>query len=112
MKLGEISSSIHIFTFLTISSFIISVVSSPLQYCQVDKLQRTDQCLALSSYYNDSSNANDFYMLISARFEDRRGFAAFGTGKTMDGALMFVVYPGESEGGKKIQRHFIPNTTV
>jgi hypothetical protein len=84
------------------------VLASPLQYCRVDESQRTDQCLALSTFYNETSNTNDFYLLISAKFEERRGFAAFGTGETMDGALMFVIYPGEDEGGMQILPALIP----
>ena len=84
---------------LIIARFIPSLFASSLQYCHVDKSLKTDQCLAISTYHNTTSNANDFYLLISAKFEDRKGFAAFGTGTTMDGALIFVIYPGESERG-------------
>jgi hypothetical protein len=74
------------------------ILASLLQYCAVDEDHKTDQCIALSSYYNESSSANDFYLLVSAKFEDGKGYAAFGTGETMDGSLMFVIFPGESEG--------------
>jgi hypothetical protein len=84
-----------------ITGFVTSALGSPLQYCNVDASIRTDQCLAISTYHNKTSNASDFYLLISAKFEDRGGFAAFGTGQTMDGALMFVIYPGENVGGMK-----------
>jgi hypothetical protein len=81
---------------------VTTILASPLQYCRVYEPQGTDQCLAISTYHNETSIANDFYLLISAKFVDRRGFAAFGTGTTMDGSLMFVIYPGENEGGKAI----------
>lgn len=73
--------------------------SSPTEYCRVDKTLRTDQCISLSSYYNSTTDASDFYILLSAKFKDRNGFSAFGTGRTMDEALMFVIYPGSNEGG-------------
>ncbi|KAH8807290.1 hypothetical protein F5884DRAFT_899707 [Xylogone sp. PMI_703] len=84
-----------------VTSAILSgalAVASPLQYCQFNELQHTDQCLAISTFYNETSKANDFYILLSAKFDYRKGYAAFGTGKTMDGSLIFVIYPGEKDG--------------
>ena len=89
---------LHIIIWLS-PLFPTLVYTSAVQFCRVDSQQGTDQCLALSSYNNESSNANDFYLLLSAKFEQRAGFAAFGTGPTMDGALMFVFYPGKNDGG-------------
>ncbi|KAH6675057.1 hypothetical protein B0J14DRAFT_588832 [Halenospora varia] len=82
----------------SIAALVASASASPLQYCRVNEALRTDQCLGISTFKNWTSNANDFYLLISAKFDNRKGFAAFGTGTTMDGALMFIMYPGEHEG--------------
>lgn len=96
-------SSISHFSSLAIISVLTSIVSlataAQLQYCRVDESLRTDQCLAVSSFHNSTSNSNDFYLLVSAKFENRKGYAAFGTGSTMDGSLMFVIYPGAQDGG-------------
>ncbi|KAF2018582.1 iron reductase domain protein [Aaosphaeria arxii CBS 175.79] len=83
---------------LTVLAIIISsVTAGQLQFCRVDESLRTDQCLAVSTYHNETSNSEDFYLLVSAKFENRIGYAAFGTGATMDGSLMFVLYPGAGE---------------
>jgi len=91
----------HLAKISIMSGFATTILASPLQYCRVYEPQGADQCLAISTYHNETSNASDFYLLISAKFVDRGGFAAFGTGTTMDGSLMFVIYPGESKGGMK-----------
>ncbi|KAH7563619.1 hypothetical protein J3E72DRAFT_386898 [Bipolaris maydis] len=82
---------------ILILGIVSSVTSSQLQYCRVDESLRTDQCLALSTFHNSTTNSNDFYLVVSAKFEDRKGYAAFGTGLTMDGSLMFVIYPGAQD---------------
>ncbi|KAH3949923.1 hypothetical protein HBH53_081140 [Parastagonospora nodorum] len=84
-------------TVTLLAGIISSVAAAQLQYCRVDDSLRTDQCLAISTFHNSTTNANDFYLLVSAKFEDRKGYAAFGTGSTMDGSLMFVLYPGAQD---------------
>lgn len=79
--------------------FVAFASCTPLQYCRVDESLRTDQCLGISTYKNSTTKANDMYLVMSAKFEKRRGFAAFGTGQRMDGALIFAMYPGHKEGG-------------
>lgn len=57
-------------------------------------------CIAVSSFKNATTNANDLLLSMSVHFHQRRGWAAFGIGEAMSGALMFVMYPGVNEGGK------------
>ena len=91
-------------TMTVLVGIVSSVTAAQLQFCRVNKSLRTDQCLAVSTFHNETSNSNDFYLLVSAKFENRIGYAAFGTGSTMDGSLMFVIYPGAGEKGIA-QRH-------
>jgi hypothetical protein len=86
-------------TMTILAGIVSSVTAAQLQYCRVDESLRTDQCLAVSTFHNSTSNSNDFYLLVSAKFENRKGYAAFGTGSTMDGSLMFVIYPGARDKG-------------
>lgn len=86
-------------TLTILAGIVSSITAAQLQYCRVDESLRTDQCLALSTFHNSTSNSNDFYLLVSAKFENRKGYAAFGTGSTMDGSLMFVMYPGVRDKG-------------
>ncbi|KAJ0160611.1 hypothetical protein CTA2_7673 [Colletotrichum tanaceti] len=76
----------------------LHAAASPVQYCAVDKRHNVDQCIVASSYRNASSGGNDLRLYLSARFDERRGYAAFGIGSLMDGALMFVLYPGQRAG--------------
>ena len=69
-----------------------------VQFCQVDVERKSDLCIAVSSVHNASTNAYDLYMTFSLLFEKRQGWCAFGIGDVMDGALMFVMYPGKNEG--------------
>lgn len=89
-------------TVAVLAGIISSVTAVQLQYCRVDESLRTDQCLAISTFHNSTTNANDFYLLVSAKFENRKGYAAFGTGSTMDGSLMFVLYPGAQDKGNTL----------
>lgn len=76
--------------------------ASPVQYCVIDQKHNTDQCIVAHSYRNATSEQNDLYLYLSAKFEDRKGYAAFGTGLMMDGSLMFIIYPGSEAGGMLI----------
>lgn len=77
----------------------IHATASPVQYCTIDKRHNVDQCIVAFSYRNASSGGNDLQLYLSAKFEERKGYAAFGIGSLMDGALMFVLYPGRHAGG-------------
>lgn len=85
--------------FTLLASYVLNTAASPTQYCVVDKKHNTDQCIVVSSQRNVSSGQNDVHLFFSAKFEDRKGYAAFGTGTFMDGSLMFVFYPGDEPGG-------------
>ncbi|KAK1637709.1 hypothetical protein BDP81DRAFT_517293, partial [Colletotrichum phormii] len=76
----------------------IHATASPVQYCTIDKRHNVDQCIVAFSYHNASSGGNDLQLYLSAKFEERKGYAAFGIGSLMDGALMFVLYPGRRAG--------------
>jgi hypothetical protein len=78
--------------------------SPTLQFCAVDNAQTTDICLALTSAQNSTTQANDLSLQLSVRFfAEKTGWAAVGVGEEMDGALMFVLYPGFEDGGTFLQ---------
>ena len=53
------------------------------------------------------TRGHDLLMTFSVKFHQRNGWAAFGVGEIMDRALMFVLWPGEQEGGE-LPRYLIP----
>lgn len=74
---------------------------SPVQFCQVntEASKQTDLCFAVASWKNATTEKKDVSLHFSVRFKERNGWAAFGVGGHMKGALMFVMYPGDGEGG-------------
>jgi hypothetical protein len=70
-----------------------------LQFCNVDPQYKTDLCFAVRSSTNITTGREDLSLHLSAKFEDRIGWAAVGIGEEMGGALMFVLYPGAEVGG-------------
>lgn len=74
-------------------------LSSALQFCRVEGT-RTDLCFAIASSKNQTTKGTDVSLHLSARFEQRNGWVAFGVGEKMAGALMFVMYPGDQDGGE------------
>lgn len=71
---------------------------------------RIAPCLQVATLDNDTTSVDadpkanahapiDLYLRLVADFPERRGWAAFGTGKAMVGSLMFIFYPGDKAGG-------------
>lgn len=82
------------------SSLALYVCGQSVQFCRVDVERKSDLCVAISSIHNATTDSYDLYMTFSLLFEKRQGWCAFGIGDAMDGALMFVMYPGKIDGGK------------
>ena len=90
-------------TLLLLSGFLATSASaSPsTQFCTTSTEQdvNTDLCFAVASSHNETTNANDLSLHLSARFPDRNtGWAAVGIGSLMQGSLMFAMYPSSTDG--------------
>ncbi|PVI01717.1 CBD9-like protein [Periconia macrospinosa] len=72
--------------------------SEPAQLCQIEPLQHTNMCMAVTSIKSPYERGHDLLMTFSVMFRQRNGWAAFAAGNIMDRALMFVMWPGEQEG--------------
>lgn len=81
---------------------ISTTLVSALQFCQLDVARKTDLCFAITSATNATTGKNDVSINLSVAFKERNGWAGIGIGDKMDGALMFVMYPGENDGGKLV----------
>ena len=77
-----------------------SASSSPsTQFCTSSTKEdvNTDLCFAFASAHNETTNAKDLSLHLSARFPaPGTGWAGVGVGSTMSGSLMFVMYPSSS----------------
>ncbi|KAI9376040.1 hypothetical protein BJX61DRAFT_491690 [Aspergillus egyptiacus] len=68
-------------------------VGEPVQYCRFGHGEGTvDFCLGLTTHHNASSGNHDMYMSIHVTRTSALGWTAVGTGSTMAGSLMFIVY--------------------
>lgn len=74
--------------------------SEPVQICHINPKLHTDMCVALKSVKSRHYRGHDLLMTFSVKFHEGIGWAAFGVGTLMDRALMFVLWPGEHDGGK------------
>ena len=86
------------FTFLFI---IINTCrgSEPAQICHVNPTRYTDMCMAVKTVKSQHERGHDLLMTFSVKFHEGIGWAAFGVGDIMERALMFVLWPGEQDGG-------------
>lgn len=87
---------------LLLSAFSASSASasSPSQFCtgSTGKDANTDFCFALASSHNETTDAKDLSLHLSARFlAPGTGWAGIGIGSEMSGSLMFVMYPSSSD---------------
>lgn len=57
-------------------------------------------CMAIKSVKSQHERGHDLLLTFSIKFYQGSGWAAFGVGDQMDRALMFVLWPGEHEGGE------------
>jgi hypothetical protein len=90
-------------TLLLLSGFsATSASASPsTQFCTTSTKQdvNTDLCFAVASSHNETTNAKDLSLHLSARFPDQNtGWAAVGIGSHMQGSLMFALYPSSTDG--------------
>lgn len=85
--------------YLLIITLYIVLTAAQVQFCHVDQVFSLDLCLTLSTAYNSTSGEHDYYVTFSGLFKRGRGWNAFGIGERMDGALMFVLYPGREVQG-------------
>jgi hypothetical protein len=81
-----------------IIALLLSVQCSAFsQLCKVDETYDIDICMAFATSHQ---NPSSYHLAFSGRFAHGRGWAAFGRGSVMDGAIMFVFYPNERAKGK------------
>ncbi len=71
----------------------------PVQFCRMGAYDRSDSCIALSSFYNGTSHSYNLNMHFSVKFEGDEGWASIGTGDTMEDSLMFIIYPSRDKKG-------------
>jgi hypothetical protein len=89
-------------TLLLLSGFsATSASASPsTQFCTTSTKQdvNTDLCFAVASSHNETTDAKDLSLHLSARFPDQNtGWAAVGIGSHMKGSLMFAMYPSSAD---------------
>ncbi|KAL5040910.1 hypothetical protein BDW71DRAFT_24722 [Aspergillus fruticulosus] len=72
------------------------VLGEPVQYCRYGHSYSADAtvdfCLAVTTFYNVSSNDHDVYVSMQVTRSSALGWTALGTGSMMAGSLMFIVY--------------------
>lgn len=74
-------------------------LAQAFQFCAKERETKTDICANIRMFANDTTQQTDVLVTLSARLEERRGWAAIAPGQRMSGALMFIVYPGEGTQG-------------
>jgi hypothetical protein len=70
-----------------------------VQICHINSRLHTDMCVAMKSV-KSHSRGHDLLMTFSIKFYQGSGWAAFGVGNLMERALMFILWPGEYDGGE------------
>ncbi|KXX79234.1 hypothetical protein MMYC01_205623 [Madurella mycetomatis] len=74
-------------------SIIPPALAERAQYCRFGHQDaETDFCMGVSSSLNATTNHHDLNIALSVRRSSPLGWTAIGTGPSMAGALMFVVY--------------------
>ncbi|GJC97738.1 hypothetical protein ColKHC_06564 [Colletotrichum higginsianum] len=87
---------------------LASVRAEPVQYCRFGDPARpnaaADFCLGLATLRNASTGAHDVYMTLTHTRPRRSaaGWTAVGTGDSMTGSLMFIIYGDPASGEKPI----------
>ncbi|GAB1312612.1 hypothetical protein MFIFM68171_02822 [Madurella fahalii] len=78
---------------------IPSALAERVQYCRFGHQDaEIDFCMGVSSYLNTSTSHHDLNIALSVRRSSPLGWTAIGTGPSMAGALMFVVYGDPTSG--------------
>lgn len=79
-----------------------TTTDNKVQYCQTGLTSgAADFCLSLSSLPNITTSSHDIYFHLTVTRWNANGWTAIGTGQTMAGALMFVVYGDPINGTEK-----------
>ncbi|OJJ02632.1 hypothetical protein ASPVEDRAFT_42136 [Aspergillus versicolor CBS 583.65] len=83
-------------TLIAVLILVSQAASEPVQYCRFGHENGPDAsvdfCVGITTYKNVSSNDYDMYMTMHVTKSSAQGWNALGTGSTMAGALMFIVY--------------------
>ncbi|KAK3371021.1 hypothetical protein B0T24DRAFT_304618 [Lasiosphaeria ovina] len=92
--------SVLLTTLLTLLVTAPFVVAGRAQYCRFDHENSDvlDFCMAVTSRRNDTTATHDLYLAIQVARSSAHGWNAFGTGPTMAGAIMFIVYGDPTSG--------------
>lgn len=106
--LGALLFSVAVFTQPILGASTTTTETSPattdnkVQYCQIGLASgAADFCLSLASYQNTTTSSHDIYFHLAVTRWNANGWTAIGTGQTMAGALMFVVYGDPVNGTEK-----------
>jgi Cytochrome domain of cellobiose dehydrogenase len=96
------ASASRVLSTLLFSGFSAASASAPLstQFCTTSTKNglNADLCFAFASSHNETTDAKDLSLHLSARFPDQNtGWAAVGIGSHMSGSLMFAMYPSSTD---------------
>lgn len=81
----------------------LSVLAERVQYCRFGHQDgEVDFCMGLTSSLNATINHHDLYIALSVRRSSALGWTAIGTGPSMAGALMFIVYGDPTSGADPV----------
>ncbi|EEH10710.1 conserved hypothetical protein [Histoplasma capsulatum G186AR] len=87
--------------YVLILFFAAFVLSEPVQYCRFGHRENgpseVDFCMGVTMHYNVSSNHHDMYLTMEIPRESALGWTAIGTGSSMKGSLMVIVYGNPSD---------------
>ncbi|EDN07775.1 predicted protein [Histoplasma mississippiense (nom. inval.)] len=87
--------------YVLILFFAAFVLSEPVQYCRFghreDGPSEVDFCMGITMHYNVSSHHHDMYLTMEIPRESALGWTAIGTGSSMKGSLMMIVYGNPSD---------------
>ncbi|KAK4108509.1 iron reductase domain protein [Canariomyces notabilis] len=91
--------SVALLFHLLLTTQIQSALAERVQYCRFGHQDgEADFCMGVSSYLNATTDQHDLYIALSVRRSSALGWTAVGTGPSMAGALMFIVYGDPSSG--------------
>jgi len=72
---------------------VVPTMAEPVQYCRFGHAQNeADFCMGVTMQHNHTTSAYDLYLSMSVTRSSSRGWTAIGTGHSMAGSLMFIIY--------------------
>ncbi|PGH31382.1 hypothetical protein GX50_05862 [[Emmonsia] crescens] len=81
--------------------FTTFTLSEPVQYCRFGHNEHgpsdVDFCMGVAMHYNISSHNHDMYLTMEIPRTSALGWTAIGTGSSMKGSLMFIIYGNPSD---------------